>query len=109
MDGRDRDAGSRSVMASILGWLALLISVVALILAWVAFNNTSDENLEAMIQQGVQDAIQLERPLQQDTMNDNTLNETPNTMDDSAPTPGTSETPNGTMDSQDGAVMPENN
>lgn len=105
------DSRNRSAAPSILGFLALVISVVALIFAWVAFSNTSDENLEAKIQDQMQDTIRVEEPLpQQPQVNDGTLEDTTpqdTTLDSGAGTEGTMD---GTTDTQDSdAVMPENN
>jgi len=99
------DAHNKSTMANVVGWIALIISIIALILAWTAFNNTSEENLGEMIQNQMQDTIQIEQP-QQDGMN-NTMNDTPN---DGAVTPGTGGTMNddATIQDEEDAVMPEN-
>lgn len=40
---------------SIVGWIALILSIIALVLAWLAYNRTGAD-LEAQIQQQVQEA-----------------------------------------------------
>lgn len=48
----DRRGGSGAV-----AWLALILAVLALVLAWMAYNRTGD-NLENRIQQGVNRAAE---------------------------------------------------
>lgn len=42
---------------TLVAWAALIVSIIALILAWAAFNRTG-EDLEEQIQREVQDALQ---------------------------------------------------
>jgi sensor domain CHASE-containing protein len=55
--------------ASALVWLALVLSVIALILAWIAYNRTG-EDLESKIQEQVNRAQQsLDNQIQTETPN----------------------------------------
>lgn len=95
-----------SAVASVLGALAMVISAVALVLAWVAFNNTSDENLEAKIQNQMQDTVRYEQPMPQQPES-GTWEQSESGM---TPDTGANTTPDSVVDpEQDEAVMPENN
>lgn len=50
------DDSTRATGASIVAWIALIVSVLALILGWVAFNRTG-EDLENQIQRQVDQTI----------------------------------------------------
>lgn len=100
------DRSNSGAIASIVGVLALVVSVVALVLAWLAFNNTSDANLEAKIQSQMQDAMYREQsaPPQNDIGTDS-FNERP---DGAVNNPGTDDAMNGEADKQnEDAVTPE--
>lgn len=101
-DTRDHavaDAHGKSAMANIVGWLALIISIIALVLAWMAYNNASQENLGEMIQDELQQGTNQIEEGATDTFNDNTTAPSTNdgTMNDETTAP------------QDEATMPEEN
>lgn len=68
------DAHDKSTMANVVGWLALILSIIALVLAWNAFDRASDENLSEMIQNQVQDTVPNNQQIQPET-NDDSLND----------------------------------
>ena len=101
-DVRDRsvaDAHSKSTMANVVGWLALILSIIALALAWTAYNNASEENLGDMIQDKMQGLVQTGEQ-QQDRLND--------TFDGDITTPSTDSTMNeDTTVPQEDATTPQ--
>lgn len=100
------DRSNSGAIASIVGVLALVVSVVALVLAWVAFNNTSDANLEAKIQSQMQDTMYMEQSAPpQDDMGTDSFNERP---DGAVINPDADDTMNGEAGIQnEDAVTPE--
>ena len=77
-----------------VAWIALIAALLALTLAWMAYNRTGDD-LENRIQQGVQDAmVGAERGVNEGV---NTLDEGPDGVDEddtdtTAPGAGTTDT-----------------
>lgn len=64
MDTHDRTtvvARDRSTLASVLSGLALVLSIVALALAWMAYDNASDENLSESIEEKLRGTTQTEQ------------------------------------------------
>lgn len=58
------DAHDKSTMANVVGWLALMLSIIALVLAWNAFDRASEENLGEMIQDQVQEVMPADQQTQ---------------------------------------------
>lgn len=102
------DRSNNGAIVTVVGVLALVVSVVALVLAWVAFNNTSDANLEAQIQRQLQDSVYMEQSAPpQDNMNTESFNEMPG---DTMMNPDADDAMNGDTDMQnEDAIVPENN
>ena len=99
------DRRNSNTMANVVSWLAIIISIIALVLAWMAFNNASEENLGDMIQDQMQDTVQTEQPVQED-VNNNALD---NTGVDGTTDPATEENVDGTTGTEEGdsATRPE--
>ena len=98
VDARDRsvaDAHSKSTMANVVGWLALILSVIALVLAWTAYNSASDENLGEKIEEGLRGVTQVEEQ-RQDELNTTTPSDdavAPTVEDGTVMNDGTTTTP----------------
>lgn len=75
------DAHDKSTMANVVGWLALILSIIALVLAWNAFDRASEENLGEMIQDQVQEVMPADQQAQPETNDGAGTNITPGTDD----------------------------
>lgn len=75
------DAHDKSTMANVVGWLALILSIVALVLAWNAFDRASEENLGEMIQDQVQEVMPADQQTQPETNDGAGTNIAPGTDD----------------------------
>lgn len=71
----DRGAGAGTTL---LGWVAVILAVLALVLAWMAYDRTG-ANLDERIQQQVQQATQ--DTTTQDTEDTDTTETTPTTQE----------------------------
>lgn len=102
------DAHEKSTLANVVGWIALILSIIALALAWMAYNQASEENLGDMIQDQVQEAIPNNPQMPEvnngnlnDSGADTTPNTTPGTTDD---TGGGNTNTNNDTSTQDGTT-----
>lgn len=75
------DAHDKSTMANVVGWLALILSIIALVLAWNAFDRASEENLGEMIQDQVQEVMPADQQAQPEINDGAGTNITPGTDD----------------------------
>lgn len=79
-DAQDRsvaNAHNKSTLANVIGWLALIIAIIALVLAWMAYDSVSEDNLSEMIQEEIRGTTQMEQPAPDATnesLNDGTVN-----------------------------------
>ena len=87
----DRGAGRGTTL---LGWLALLLSILALVLAWIAYDRTGG-NLDDRIQQGVQQGVEgiQKEPEETNTTEDGTTQQGTDTTDTDTTTDGTTTDP----------------
>ncbi len=110
VDTRDRsvaDAHSKSTMANVVGWLALILSIAALVLAWTAYNNASEENLGDMIQDRLQGTTQVEQQQQDGVFNDDVV--APDVNDGTMNNGDTMNNDDATMPEDGTTASPENN
>lgn len=75
------DAHDKSTMANVVGWLALILSIIALVLAWNAFDRASEENLGEMIQDQVQEVMPADQQAQPEINDGARTNTTPGVDD----------------------------
>lgn len=69
-----------------VAWVALVLALVALVLAWVAFNRTG-QDVEALVEQEVQEAIEEINQTAQDAVDENATG-TENVEEDDQATTG---------------------
>lgn len=71
------DAQGKSALANVVGWLALIISIIALVLAWMAYDSASEDSLSEMIQEELRGTNQMEErtpDATNESLNEGTVN-----------------------------------